>query len=95
MEKKNPGLTETIARFIVETDPSDIPIHIHEHAKVAFLDWFAVLIAGKDEPLGVEAYPLRRSDRRKRTGYCLGAWPKKKYKSGRFNQWGNVPCPGL
>ena len=48
---ENPGLTRAIARFIVETDPSDIPIHIHEHAKVAFLDWFAVLMAGKDEPL--------------------------------------------
>lgn len=52
MERTNGGgLTKTIARFIVETDSSDILPSEYEHAKVAFLDWFAVLMAGKDEPL--------------------------------------------
>lgn len=52
MERTNGGgLTRTIARFIVEIDSSDILLSEYEHAKVAFLDWFAVLMAGKDEPL--------------------------------------------
>ena len=51
MEDKEKGLSRRIARFIVESKTSDIPPHIYEHAKVAFLDWFAVLLAGKDEPL--------------------------------------------
>ena len=51
MEDKEKGLSKRIAQFIVESKPSDIPPYIYEHAKVAFLDWFAVLLAGKDEPL--------------------------------------------
>jgi 2-methylcitrate dehydratase PrpD len=47
----NPGLTRIIARFITQVDPSSIPVEDYEQAKVAFLDWFAVLMAGKDEPL--------------------------------------------
>jgi len=51
MKDKEKGLSKRIARCIVESKASDIPPHIYEHAKVAFLDWFAVLLAGKDEPL--------------------------------------------
>lgn len=48
---KKEGLTRTIARFIVDVDSSHIPPECFEQAKVAFLDWLAVLTAGKDEPL--------------------------------------------
>ena len=51
MEEKGKGLTRTIARFIVETRETDIPSDIYEHAKVAFLDWLGVTIAGKNEPI--------------------------------------------
>jgi 2-methylcitrate dehydratase PrpD len=44
-------LTSILARFIVETDVSDIPFTVFEHAKIAFQDWFAVTMAGKDEQL--------------------------------------------
>src|SRR4030043_1341104 len=47
----NQGLTRTIARFIPQVDPSSIPLECYEQAKGAFLDWFAVSMAGKDEPL--------------------------------------------
>ncbi|OGP49598.1 MAG: hypothetical protein A2Y79_00090 [Deltaproteobacteria bacterium RBG_13_43_22] len=47
----NQGLTRTIARFITQVEPSSIPLECYEQAKVAFLDWFAVSMAGKDEPL--------------------------------------------
>ncbi len=47
----NLGLTKTIARFIVDIDSSTIPFECFEQAKVAFLDWLAVGMAGKDEPL--------------------------------------------
>ena len=51
MGKKHLELTKTIARFVTETDVSNIPSIVYEHAKVAFMDWFAVTMAGKDEPL--------------------------------------------
>jgi 2-methylcitrate dehydratase PrpD len=44
-------LTREIARFVVNLEGSGIPRHIYEHAKVAFADWLAVTVAGKDEPL--------------------------------------------
>jgi len=44
-------LTKKIANFIVETKSSDIPNYAYDHAKVCFLDWLAVTMAGKDEPL--------------------------------------------
>jgi 2-methylcitrate dehydratase PrpD len=50
-EKKENGLTSTISHFIAETEMGDIPQDNYTHAKVAFLDWMAVLLAGKDEPL--------------------------------------------
>lgn len=51
MENTNTAVTRRIAQFVVETDETRIPPEIFEHAKVAFMDWFAVLMAGKDEPL--------------------------------------------
>lgn len=60
MAKKHEELTRTIAQFIIDTDASSIPPTIYEHAKVAFLDWFAVTIAGRNEPLVLKL--LRFSD---------------------------------
>ncbi|MBW1680682.1 MAG: MmgE/PrpD family protein [Deltaproteobacteria bacterium] len=51
MKVSEVGLTRNLARFIAETWPEDIPAEMYEHAKVAWLDWFAVLMAGKEEPL--------------------------------------------
>lgn len=45
------GTTGKIADFVVKTSSADIPPDLYDHAKTAFLDWFGVLIAGKDEPL--------------------------------------------
>ena len=51
MENQDLRSTESIARFIAGTHNDDIPSHILEHAKVAFMDWLAVTLAGRDEPL--------------------------------------------
>lgn len=51
MAEKNNGMTSRIAAFITETKASDIPDHVYEHAKVAFMDWLGVTLAGKDDPL--------------------------------------------
>src|SRR3989339_1414789 len=51
MERNQSEVTGRIARFIVGTDASNIPSVVYEHAKVAFLDWFAVTMVGKEEPL--------------------------------------------
>jgi 2-methylcitrate dehydratase PrpD len=45
------GLTRRIAQFVSLTSNTDIPESVIEHAKVALLDWYAVTIAGKDDPL--------------------------------------------
>jgi len=45
------GLTQRFARFASQTRDMDIPGLVYEHAKVALLDWYAVTIAGKDDPL--------------------------------------------
>lgn len=50
MERK-PGLTRTIARFIAHAEDSAMPQESYEQAKIAFLDWLGVLLAGKDESL--------------------------------------------
>jgi 2-methylcitrate dehydratase PrpD len=49
MEKEQ--LTRKIARYVAQTRPEEIPPQIYEHAKVAFLDWLGVTLAGKEEPL--------------------------------------------
>ncbi|MDY6935120.1 MAG: MmgE/PrpD family protein [Spirochaetota bacterium] len=45
------GLTKTIAKFIVDTKETDIPSAAYDHSKVAFMDWLAVTMAAKDDPL--------------------------------------------
>jgi 2-methylcitrate dehydratase PrpD len=52
------GLTRTMARFISSVDPAVIPAECYIHAKVAFLDWLGVLMAGKDEPLSLKLLGL-------------------------------------
>ncbi len=47
----NTGLTARLGSFIAGTDAKEIPDEAFEHAKVAFLDWVAVTVAGKDDPL--------------------------------------------
>ena len=51
MEENRIDLTRKIARFIVNTDAGDIPQPALEHAKVALMDWIAVTLAGKNDPL--------------------------------------------
>ncbi|MCF8053024.1 MAG: MmgE/PrpD family protein [Desulfobacterales bacterium] len=58
MDPKKLEVTKKVARFVVETDTSDIPPIIYEHAKVAFQDWFAVTMAGKDDSLVLKLLQL-------------------------------------
>ena len=51
MGQNSKGMTMRLGEFISETKASDIPKDIYEHAKVAFLDWLGVAMAGKDDPL--------------------------------------------
>lgn len=44
-------LTRILARFVAETRSEEIPAPVFDHAKVALLDWLAVTLAGKDDPL--------------------------------------------
>ncbi|MCD6224140.1 MAG: MmgE/PrpD family protein [Deltaproteobacteria bacterium] len=54
MEENRIDLTRKIARFIVNTNAGDIPQPAVEHAKVALMDWIAVTLAGKDDPLAAK-----------------------------------------
>jgi 2-methylcitrate dehydratase PrpD len=51
MNEKPIAITKTLSEFIADTDQSIIPETVYEHAKVAFLDWLGVTLAGKDDPL--------------------------------------------
>jgi len=51
MQEKTSQFTRTIAGFVASTESADIPQVAFEHAKVAFMDWLAVTISGKDDPL--------------------------------------------
>ncbi len=51
MEESPEGLTRRIAGFVSRTRDADIPEPVYEHAKVALLDWYAVTMAGKGDPL--------------------------------------------
>jgi len=51
MSGNGAGFTAKLASFIVNTNEQNIPEWAYEHAKVAFMDWLAVTIAGKDDPL--------------------------------------------
>lgn len=44
-------VTEKIAVFVSEFEESKIPEEVYSHAKVALLDWIAVTMGGKDDPL--------------------------------------------
>ncbi|HTR84293.1 MAG TPA: MmgE/PrpD family protein [Reyranella sp.] len=47
-----PGITDTLARFVVETRPRDIPHSARHEAKRALLNFFAVALAGcRTEPV--------------------------------------------
>ncbi len=51
MPEDSKGLTRVLAGFISGTRAEDIPGESYEHAQVAFLDWLAVAVGGKDDPL--------------------------------------------
>ena len=51
MADGSPGLTRKLAGFVATFESSKIPAQAYEHAKVAFMDWLAVTIGGKDDPL--------------------------------------------
>ena len=51
MREESTALTKKLGEFIFTMDKSKIPDHIFEHTKVAFMDWLAVTIAGRDDPL--------------------------------------------
>ncbi len=47
----NMDFTRSIAKFIVNSDAEKIPQTAFEHAKIAFMDWMGVTLAGKEDPL--------------------------------------------
>ncbi len=51
MTEETFAVTDKIADFVARTTAGDIPPEIYEHAKTAFLDWIAVTMGGKDDPL--------------------------------------------
>lgn len=51
MPENSIELTKILAQFIARTGKPDIPVHVFDHAKVAFKDWLGVTFAGKDDPL--------------------------------------------
>jgi 2-methylcitrate dehydratase PrpD len=51
MADGSPGLTRKVTEFIAKFDAASIPEDAYEHAKVAFMDWVAVTMGGKDDPL--------------------------------------------
>jgi len=48
---RSSAMTETLAKFVADTNNNDIPAPMYEHAKVALLDTMGVLLAGKEEPV--------------------------------------------
>ena len=51
MAESTDHVTRKLGQFIADTRTSDIPEWAFEHARVAFMDWIAVTMAGKDDPL--------------------------------------------
>ena len=51
-ELPRPGVTSTLARFVADTQPEDIPPSVQHEAKRALLNFFAVALAGcRTEPV--------------------------------------------
>ena len=48
------ALTKELANFIINTSSEAIPDEVYEHAKICFLDWLGVAIAGHQEPLAIK-----------------------------------------
>lgn len=51
MTQQTVALTRALADFIVNTKDAAIPRQVCEHAKVAFMDWLGVALAGCEDPL--------------------------------------------
>ncbi len=64
-----PGVTQDLARFVVEADWSDIPDPVRHEAKRALLNFFAVALAGcRDDPVEIALQSLAEfSDRKQAT----------------------------
>src|SRR4051812_8650049 len=64
-----PGVTQTLARFVVEARSSDIPEHVRHEAKRALLNFFAVALAGcRTGPIDIALRSLAEfSDRKQAT----------------------------
>jgi len=50
MNEEIVAMTKELAGFITKLEVKNIPPDVYEHAKIAFLDWVAVTLAGKDDP---------------------------------------------
>jgi len=48
------AMTRKLADFIAEAPAVSIPAEAYDHAKVAFMDWLAVTLGGKNDPLVVK-----------------------------------------
>jgi len=72
MAEEMPGMTSRLASFIVRTEASRIPEEAYEHAKVAFLDWVGVTLAGKDDPLVRKLIAFAKLEGGRRQATVLG-----------------------
>ena len=91
----NSGLTARLGSFIADTDAKKIPDEAFEHAKVAFLDWVAVTVAGKDEPLVRKLIDYANAMGGNEQADDPGARHEEECEPGGSDQRIRVPCPGL
>ena len=71
-----PGVTQTLARFVVDTRWEDIPEQARHEAKRALLNFFAVAIAGcRTEPveLALKTWPSFPAASRRRSSAAASA----------------------
>lgn len=91
MENEPMGMTGRLADFIVNTKSSDISSEVFEHAKVAFLDWIGVTLAGKDDPLVIKLMELEDAMGGQEQATIIGHGKKERFPSCT-DQWFSISC---
>ena len=82
------GLTESIARFVADTNASDFPPRAMEKAKIVVADSFACIVAGAGSET---AEPLARYVERQVREATSACWARGCAPPRRLRRWSTAP----
>ena len=89
------SVSDQIVQFVCEFDGVDIPEDARHVMRLSLIDWVAVAVAGRNEPVARILQKIGEDEGGKPEAFCGWVWLQAARPHGCQDQWHALPCARL